>query len=699
MRKQIPVTGNMRAPEILRQAESIAAAGNLAGAIRACRDGMLQFPRDLPLCLTLGTLQYQAGAIAAALDCFDKAVGLDPRNVDAWYCRAGALKAAGRGSDAIEAYRKTLELAPDFFQAADNLGNLLLDSRQAAAAQGLFERSIAINPANPRAFNGFGLACRAMGRTEVAINALRRAIELHPGYVEAWSNLGNALRDAGEIEESLSAHRRAISLAPERAEPHMELGVTLTQLKRNQEAIAEYHAAIRLNPALAMAHANLGATLLAQGDLDAATERLREALRLDPNLDGAHSNYLFALHYRHDIDAAETFRIARDYQARFAAPLGTAVRPHENSRDPQRQLRIGYLSADLRQHPLGFFLEPVLESHDRAGFEITCYSGVLRPDAVTEHLRAKSDRWVEALAYSDDALAEKIRGDGIDILVDLSGHTAGHRLLVMARKPAPIQATWMGYLDGTGLDAIDYLITDEWTAPATEGGRHFSETLWRLPEVYQCYRAPSHAPPVALAPCASEGIVTFGCLNNLAKINDDVVDTWSAILDAAPASRLLIKTNNLDDATTLERTRERFMAHGIAADRLLLEGGAPHAEFLAAYRRVDIALDPFPYSGGLSTCEALWMGVPVIKLLDRRFLSRFGASFLAITGLDALLAATRDDYIRIAANLASDPARLLALRSGLRERMATSTLCRGEVFTPQLETAYRTWWRLWCAAT
>jgi predicted O-linked N-acetylglucosamine transferase (SPINDLY family) len=689
----------MRAPEILRQVHALAAAGNLPDAIRVCSDGTRRFARDLPLCLTLGILQHQAGAIDTALECFDKAVGLDPRNVDAWYCLAGALKAAGRGKDAIAAYRRTLELAPDFFQAADNLGNLLLDSRQAAAAQALFERSIAINPANPLAFNGSGLAWRAMGKPGKAIAALRRAIELHPDYVEAWSNLGNALRDAGAIDESIAAHRRAIVLAPERAEPHMELGVTLTQLKRNQEAIAEYHAAIRLNPALAPAHANLGATLLAQGDLDAAAGCLREALRLDPDLDGAHSNYLFALHYRHDIDAAETFRIARDYQARFAAPLAAAVRPHDNSRDPQRPLRIGYLSADLRQHPLGFFLEPVLESHDRAGFEITCYSGVVKPDAVTERLRARSDRWVDALAYSDEALAEKIRADGIDILVDLSGHTAGHRLLVMARKPAPVQATWMGYLDGTGLDAVDYLITDEWTAPAAEGGRHFSETLWRLPEVYQCYRPPSYAPPVAPAPCTSTGVVTFGCLNNLAKVNDDVVETWSAIVHATPGSRLLIKTNNLDDAPTLERTRGRFTALGIAADRLLLEGGAPHEEFLAAYRRVDIALDPFPYSGGLSTCEALWMGVPVIKRLDRRFLSRFGASFLAVTGLESLLAATRDDYIRIAANLAADPARLLALRSGLRERMAASTLCRGEIFTPQLEAAYRNWWQRWCETT
>jgi predicted O-linked N-acetylglucosamine transferase (SPINDLY family) len=689
----------MGAPEILRQVHALAAAGNLADAIRVCSDGTLRFPRDLPLCLTLGILQHQAGHIAAALDCFDKAHALDPRNVDVWYCLAGALKAAGRSTDAIAAYRKTLDFAPDFFQAADNLGNLLLENRQVPSAHALFERSIAINPKNPRAFNGCGLACRAMGRIGEAIGLLRRAIELHPDYVEAWSNLGNALRDAGNIDESMAAHRQAIRRAPQRAEPHMELGITLTQLKRNREAIAEYRTAIGLNPALAPAHANLGATLLAQGDLDAATGCLRDALRLDPDLDGAHSNYLFALHYRPDIDATKTFRIARDYQARFAAPLAAAMRPHVNSRDPQRRLRIGYLSADLRQHPLGFFLEPVLESHDRAGFEVTCYSGVVTPDAVTERLRAKSDRWVDALAYSDDDLAEKIRTDGIDILVDLSGHTAGHRLLVMARKPAPIQATWMGYLDGTGLDAIDYLITDEWTAPAAEGGRYFSETLWRLPEVYQCYRAPSYAPPVGPAPCTCTGAVTFGCLNNLSKVNEAVVETWSAILDAAPGSRMLLKTNNLDDAPTLERTRERFASYGIAPDRLLLEGGSPHAEFLAAYRRVDIALDPFPYSGGLSTCEALWMGVPVVKLLDRRFLSRFGASFLAATGLECLLAETREDYIRIAAKLASDPARLLGLRSGLRERMAASTLCRGEIFTPQLETAYRTWWQRWCGVT
>ena len=689
----------MRPEEIVRRANALATAGDLPGAVHLCRDGVQQFPRDLSLRLSCGILQHRCGAIGAALESFDSAVALDPRSVDAWYCLAGVLKASGRADEAVAAYRKTLALAPDFFQAADNLGNLLLDAGEPAASLGLFERSIAVNPANPRAFNGLGLASRAMGRTGEAIKALRHALGLHPGFVEAWSNLGNALRDEGAMDDSIAAHRKAIALAPERAEPHMELGVTLTHLKRHQEAMAEYRSAIALDPQFAPAHANMGASLLSQGDLDAAAASLREALRLDPQLDVAHSNYLFALHYRGDIDAAETFRIARDYQARFAAPLAARRHPHQNSRDPQRRLRVGYLSADLRQHPLGFFLEPVLESHDRTRFEVTCYSGVVKSDAVTERLRSKSDRWVNALAYGDDALAEKIRGDGIDILVDLSGHTAGHRLLAMARKPAPIQATWMGYLDGTGLDAIDYLITDEWTAPAAEGGQYFAETLWRLPEVYQCYRAPSYAPPVAPAPFTGEGLVTFGCLNNLAKINDDVVDTWSAILHAAPGSRLLIKTSNLDDAPTLQRTRERFAARGIAAGRQLLEGGAPHPEFLAAYGRIDIALDPFPYSGGLSTCEALWMGVPVIKLLDRRFLSRFGASFLDVTGLASLLAETRDDYIRIAAGLAVDPARLLALRSGLRERMAASTLCRGELFTPQLESAYRTWWQLWCAAT
>lgn len=688
----------MRADRILQQVNQLASAGKVQEALRACREGVGRFPRDLPLRITLGAIQHQTGAHTDALDCFRVATELAPTNVDAWYCLAGGFKAVGRREEAISAYRRTLDLAPDFFQAADNLGNLLLDSRQADAAQAMFARSLAINPVNPRALNGFGMACRNLGRADEAIPALQRAVELQPAYAEAWNNLGNALRSVGAVDESIEAHQRAIALAPGLAQPHNELGVTLTQLMRLEEAAVEYEAAIRLNPGLAAAHANLGACCVLQGNLDKATACLREALRLDPDLDVAHSNYLFTLHYRHDIEADETFRVARDYHARFAAPLAAGWREHTNVRDPQRRLRIGYLSADLRQHPLGFFLEPVLECHDRANFEIACYSGVVRPDAVTERLRAKSDRWVDALAFNDDALADKIRADGIDILVDLSGHTSGHRLLAMARKPAPIQATWMGYLDGTGLDAIDYLITDELTAPAVEEGGGFVETLWRLPEVYQCYRPPSYAPPISPAPCATQGFVTFGCLNNLAKINEDVVAVWSKILLSTPGSRLLLKTNNLNDAVAVTQTRERFAAQGVAPDRLLLEGGAPHPEFLGAYGRVDIALDPFPYSGGLSTCEALWMGAPVVKLLDRRFLSRFGASFIAITGLGELLAETQDDYVRIAAQLAADPARLLALREGLRERMAQSTLCRGDVFTPQLEAAYRTWWQRWCAA-
>lgn len=689
----------MQAAEILNQINTLARAGNFAAAIEAGRAGTRRHPDAIGLWLTLAALHHHLGAFADALPCIDAAIALDARLADAWAFRGSVLKALGRSGEAIDAYRRAVDLGPQLYQAADNLGNLLLAEQRPQEARDYFRRSLSINPANPLALNGLGLSFKACGQPGDAAEAFRRAIALRPDYVEAWHNLGNALREAGALADSLEAHRQAIGLDPRRAEPYNELGATLSLMRRSSEAIDVYQQAISLKPDFAEAHANLGAALILKGDLEAATASFRTALAINPDLAVAHSNYLFALHYRHDIEPAAIFQLARDYQERFARPLAATHRPHANRRDPERRLRIGYVSADLRQHPLGFFLEPVLECHDRSCFEIFCYSGVVTPDDVTRRLRDKSDHWCEAMALTDAGLADRIRADEIDILVDLSGHTGGHRLLVFARKPAPIQATWMGYLDTTGLDTVDYLITDELTTPAAEGGRFFAETLWRLPEVYQCYRPPVYAAAVAPAPLLTNGHVTFGCLNNLAKINDDVLDVWAAILDAAPSARLLLKTNNLDDAPTAARIAARFGSRGIAPERLILSGGSPHPEFLAAYGQVDIALDPFPYSGGLSTCEALWMGAPVVKLLDRRFLSRFGASFIAIAGLGALLADSPDDYVRIAAGLAAEPQRILDLREGLRQRLADSTLCRGDRFTPQLETAYRTWWQRWCAAT
>jgi predicted O-linked N-acetylglucosamine transferase (SPINDLY family) len=401
------------------------------------------------------------------------------------------------------------------------------------------------------------------------------------------------------------------------------------------------------------------------------------------------------MHYSPGFDAEALYSEARRWASVHAEALAREQRGYANERSPNRRLRIGYVSSDLRQHPVGFFFAPVFTHHDKEAFELLCYAGVRRPDALTAQFRAHADRWHEVTALTDQALAERIRTDRIDILVDLSGHTRGHRLLTFARKPAPVQVTAGGHYDTTGMTAIDYLISDRFhTPPGAE--RYFSEALIRLPHDYICYGPPDYAPAVAPSPLAHQGHVTFGCFNNLAKVTPEVIALWAKILQALPGAHLRLQTRELGDAATCARYRALFKEAGVAASRLALYGHAPHRQLLATYGTIDIALDPFPYSGGLTTCEALWMGVPVITLTGHSFAGRHSTSHLANVGLSELVTTTPEQYVAVALALAQDPERLTTLRRDLRTRMAASSLCDARGYTQALEAAYRGMWQRWC---
>ncbi|HEX4095113.1 MAG TPA: hypothetical protein VHX64_00220, partial [Caulobacteraceae bacterium] len=391
------------------------------------------------------------------------------------------------------------------------------------------------------------------------------------------------------------------------------------------------------------------------------------------------------------ITAAAITDAHRQWGLRQEARAGVR-QPHANRADPDRPLRIGYVSGDFCVHPVGYFLAQVLEAHDRSTVQAICYANGTRIDDMTRRLQAAASGWRE-IAGLDDAQAEAlIRADGIDILVDLSGHTARNRLALAGRRPAPVQASWLGYVASTGLPAIDYLITDLDTVPMGSEAL-FTETLVRLPHGRFCY-----APPAAPTPTASAARpITFGSFNDLLKINDQVISTWAKVLQAAPGSQLRLKWSALDDAGVRERVLRAFAGHGIEAERIELSGHSPHAAMLAEYGEIDVALDPFPFCGGLTTCEAMWMGVPVVTWPGDRPASRQSLAMLKVLGLSELAASSEDDYVSIAAGLARDPARLQALKGGLRERMSASPLCRGELFTPTLEAAFRGMWRRWCA--
>ncbi|MEK7223264.1 MAG: hypothetical protein AAB156_03220, partial [Pseudomonadota bacterium] len=386
----------------------------------------------------------------------------------------------------------------------------------------------------------------------------------------------------------------------------------------------------------------------------------------------------------------------REWHERHARKFAAQIRPHTNQPDPERPLRIGYVSADFKRHPIGYFLEPVLAEHDKSKVTVFCYSGVSVADEWTARIRTHADQWRDIAWKGDDAVAGMIREDEIDILVDMSGHTAGNRLLVFARKPAPVQVTWIGFFTSTGLETMDYLLADGFYSPPM-GAQAFTEQLAHMPANHLCFRPPVSTPAVSSCPAVVRGYPTFGCFNNLSKMNAEVVRVWAEILKRLPESRLVLKTRALSDQSVRERYHRLFQEHAIEPHRVDLLGYSPHAELLKYYEQIDIALDPFPYCGGWTTCEALWMGLPVITLPGKSFSSCIGAGLLQTVGLKELIADTPEHYVEIAARLGRDIGGLSKLRTGLRARVGASSLCDGPAFTRNLEQVYRVMWRKWCA--
>ncbi len=471
-----------------------------------------------------------------------------------------------------------------------------------------------------------------------------------------------ALLDLGRFTEAAVRFERGLALAPEQAEAHNNLGKAYQELGRMAEAVAHYRQALTLRPAYAEAHSNL----------------------------------LMTLAYLPDCSSRDLFAEHQVYGRRQAR----RVLPHANPRVPERPLRVGYVSGDFRHHVVGFFMEPVLAAHDRGRVRVFCYSDTLRPDAVTARLKTLADDWRETGGSGDETVAARIQADGIDILVDLAGHSAFNRLPVFARKPAPVQVSWLGYPGSTGLEAVDYRLVDPVSDPEGAADRWASEARVRLRDGFLCYRPPqgSEEIPQGPAPMDANGYPTFGSFNNLNKLTPPVAALWAALLHRVPKARLVLKGRQLADAAVARAVRATFAGHGVTGDRLDLLGWTAGSQaHLATYRRVDIALDPFPYNGTATTCEALWMGVPVVTMEGDRHAARMGASLLARVALEVLVAADAGTYLEIAASLAADPQRVAWLRADLRRRMAASPLCNAPDLARRIEAAYRIMWQRWCA--
>jgi predicted O-linked N-acetylglucosamine transferase (SPINDLY family) len=496
------------------------------------------------------------------------------------------------------------------------------------------------------------------------------------------------------FDEAIAPIRRAIALRPNYAKAFYNLGVALQCLGRLDEAIAAYRQAISIDFNLPKAHNNLGNVLKDKGQLDDAVAAYRQSVTIDPDNASNDSNLVYTLQFHPAYSAKAIAEDHRRWNSRHAEPLRKFIQPHSNDRDPERRLRIGYVSPDFRRHVVGLNLLPLFQHHDRGQFEITCYAHVLRPDGITNQFEEKTDKWRNIVSLSDEQVAQQIREDQIDILVDLTLHMAKNRLLVFARKPAPVQVSYLGYCGSTGMSTMDYRLSDPHLDPPDTDLSCYSEKTIRLPRTYWCYQ-PMATPASSPSPALDNGFITFGCLNNFAKVSTGAIDLWARILVAVPNSHIII---HAPSGAHQDDVAHRFERAGVATDRLLFVGTRPSMEYMQTFSRIDIALDPFPYGGGITTCDALWMGVPVITLSGETAVGRGGRSILSNLGLTEFIALTQDQYAQIAIELAKDRDRMDALRRDLRARLQASPLMDAAAFARDIETAYRQMWRTWCAS-
>lgn len=563
------------------------------------------------------------------------------------------------------------------------------------AAELLCRKVLRQNPRQPEALFLLGRILLRVGNPAFAVAFLQQAVSVQPDAGAYHETLGLALMQTERSEAAVGALERAVALRPQRAGTLVNLALALKQNREYQRAVAALHQALELEPDRWEARVNLGGVLCGQGLVAEGVDWFDPGDAPEPFAAQAHSNQVFALHYLPECGPESLLAAAKCWSERHANPLTAAAPPHLRPAQRDRRLRVGYVSADLHEHPVGRFLAPVLAAHDRSQFEIFAYSNGPRVDRLSQKLRAHCDHWRGVAGLTDAALANQIRADKIDLLIDLAGHTAGNRLLAFARKPAPVQATWLGYPGTTGMTAMDYLIANEYACPERYAA-HYSERVIRLPgSNLWCYGTPL-APDVSPPPYLNRGSVTFGCFNNIAKVGQQVIALWSEVLHAVPGSRLLLKTAALAEADVRARFEGWFTEHGIDSERVELEGVSCYREYLEAFARVDIALDPFPFNGGTVTVDGLWMGVPAVSLAGDRFAGRLGVSHLHSAGLDDLVAATRMEYIQKAADLADDRERLASIRSSLRTRLSLSPLGDATAFAAALEDAYRRMWLSWC---
>ncbi len=673
---------------------------------------------------------YQSGHIKLAANVYDKILEINPEHPDALHMAGVVALKNGKYDLAANFIKSAIRIAPEKAAYHISFGSVLLNLKRRDEAVSSYKNALARNLDNADLLNNLGNSFKSLGEPDKAASCYRNAVKIKPDYAEVYYNLGLLLAEQGKPEEAVVNFRTTLEIKPDFADAYIGIGNVLNSrgmpkeavlwfrkginhqpnnvaaynnmgsALHNQdkldEAVACYGKALKIDPKMAATLNNMGLVLQDQGRLKEAGEYFCKALKIDPNLVKAYSNYLLSLLYDSEYDLAYIFAEHKKWNDFFGQSSMKKSTPFMNSPRQDRRLRIGYVSPDFRNHSCAWFIEPLLEFHNRRKVEIFCYSEVKNGDNVTERIRKLSNSWYCTKGISDREVAKQIRSDGIDILVDLAGHTKGNRLPIFALKPAPVQMTWLGYNFSTGLEAMDYRLSDKWLTPL-KGREMFSEKLYKLPRCSLVYRPPGKTPDPVEPTFDSNGHITFGSFNTLSKVSSRTIALWARVLNETPGSKLVLKARQSRDFGSKKRILRLFNEQRISDNRVIFQGYTTSTfEHLAHYREIDLALDTFPYNGTTTTCEALWMGVPVVTLTGNHTVSRWGLSLLAAVGLEELSAKNEDEYCAIIKSLVYSHWRLKALKTGMRDHLISSPLCDARGFADAVEEAFATMWKRWC---
>ncbi len=648
--------------------------------------------------LRLAASHHAAGRLPDALAACEWVLAAQPQNINALHLKGLVLTKLNRPAEALEILSRAIQMAPAATQLRNNYANALRVAGQLENALREFQIVISQDANFSRAHLGKAQTLSRLGRTEESIEAFRAAIQLQPDLAEAHTGLGIELSTLGRKTEAIESMRQVVAIVPNSAAAHYNLGNAFLALERLDEAEASFRKAIELSPNTAPAHQNLASVLAESGRVDEALALNRRAVELAPKDPNIGASLLMNLHYQSDHPAEKTLAEHKRWAARFVRPVNPPV--WANDRNPDRVLRIGYISPDFRSHAVASFIENILIAHDRSQVRVFAYSTSHTFDTVSARLKSEVDEWRDLSKLNDRSAANVIVDDRIDILVDLAGHTANGRLTLMALRPAPILFTYLGYPATTGVLAVQYRLTDAVADPPGMTESHFTEELVRLPDCFLCYRPHDDAPPpLPRTPAEDAGFITFGSFNGFNKVTNEMMLLWARIMRDVPRSRLLIKSRGLNNPNVKKRILEVFARREIASDRIEIMSWAPPGQRHSIVASADIALDSFPYTGTTTTCETLWLAVPWITRAGETHVSRVSASILTCIGCPELITQSDDEYVEKAIALANDLPRLTSYRNSLRDKMLASPLMNRQRFTRNLESIYREAWQKWCAAT